>query len=307
MELGHPMTRQVPALFVGEFYILRDYRVTEGCIYVPKGSKGFVRRAAIEHKVLASGKTMNTLVQPTAASDRQLALIDTTPPTSFRPLPEIQKIWSGVLAEGCTVIANNSGCTLLEFANDGDAATVFYGDCSVARIVRKGKTLVNESLNLLEQTEARVMRAKELSDSASKFQDKDQRAKVMSIAQHEIVTVMGLAKRRDDAAFMVAYNAIEDMAANGNLRDMVYERAIGMLKDLAPAYALQLNTARNTPRHHSVNNVVQIATFRTTSAKPGKSRAEIERKKTERSEKDKEKRLKMKGTGGSKPAKGRRS
>lgn len=272
LTLEHPFTRNRPALFVGERFILRDCRtehgLVRGCEFVREGNIGIAKRVALEERETQNGSRILLLVQPSSETSLLLHVI-THAPSRYVPKERLQ---TGVVCDA-DVRIESQGEWLLSFARDGQYADILYVDGRVVRIVREKGALVADTLAYKEQANVRIAEVCKMLAAAKEY-DREQRVKREDFALHQLVSMLAIAGR-NKYIFAKAFEILEEFAWDVGLRKAVQEHAVSVLRPLSSEHAMRINVA------HTRDVGVPAETVRAQSQDAARKRAEIERRRRE--------------------------
>lgn len=227
MTLDHPRLPSKPAVFVGEWRVVRNFR--DGCLYLSNGDgTATVKRASVEWVRVGEGKPFPTLVKPEGKTSEALVHVSVPMPSNFSAK---EKFWTGVLAgQNAKVLAFclKEKEFLVQFLEDGASATTFYEDGSVKGLLWEDFQLKVIDFSLEDQAKARVLQIEKLMEEAEAM-DGNAKVKKQDFAFHLLCGVLAVGGSRSKEVFDLAFERILDAVDDGLVRPGVkahVERAV---------------------------------------------------------------------------------
>lgn len=308
LEMSHPLLSvgKMALFFNNASYVLRN--LNNGCLYQPQPEKntGLVRRAVVEWKELEGKKPFPLLTRPQGQTENLLAHV-----CANMELPVgaqlKERFYAGIITTASVIGTDKLGREMLLSFGKGDIADVFYKDGSVKRVVRENDALVVDVLTIEDQADLRIDRVRNELTALEKMPVGDERAKMEDGLYHEVITILTIGGKRSSYILKSAFDFLDDACDESKLRAGVRARALDMLRQIDPAYALRfgISTQAGGPSKRGSGDFTTASVPSSDSMVRKGPPAARKAKLAERANRDREARSRMAGSsGGGKQDKG---
>lgn len=222
LELSHPKVGGKPALFVGDYFILRDNRC--GVAYT---KNGIVRRAQMKYLPRNGKKDLELLVQPTSKNPPLLVHVETSPVLADRA--RLKYEFQADIQTTGGIIATALGEYFISLTDD-ESITVFCVDGTVRDFVQKDYVLTERLLSFEEQADARIRLVQFQLERASDSFSGDALIRRRDWLYHQLITILQVGAR-SESVFEQVFGILEDAKQHDLIALGVQNRLLSFLED----------------------------------------------------------------------------